>query len=134
MHFVKTGGFNGYIEYFDRMVARILPFRKRIIPNKVNFDSFDFKMLEEFNTPEFLDNVKSICLDKSNSHDSRSTNIINEIYQLDLLLMLPGKRIYVIFIRSISFGIFIFKAKNYLCILMYRILLEQIVTQYHSGY
>jgi len=92
MHFVKTGGFNGYIEYFDRAVARILPFRKRIITNKINFDLFDFKTIREFNTPEFLQNVKSICLDKGGiSRSTSNSNIINEIYQLDLLLMLPGR-------------------------------------------
>lgn len=95
MHFVKTGGFNGYIEYFDRAVARILPFRKRIFTNKVNFDPFDFRLLEEFNTPEFLNNVKSICLDKGGGSQSTSTNVINEIYQLDLLLMLPGYFFFV---------------------------------------
>ena len=85
MLFVKTGGFNGYIEYFDRMVARILPFRRRIIPSKNSFDDAnDFKKLAEFNTASFLDKVKSVCTSKA------TTSLINEMYQLDLLLMLPG--------------------------------------------
>lgn len=36
IHYVKTGGFNGHIEYLDKMVARILPFRKRLIQQQPN--------------------------------------------------------------------------------------------------
>jgi hypothetical protein len=100
MHFVRTGGFNGFIEYFDRMVARILPFRKRILTKTFNPISDKFKKLEEFNSPDFLNKVKTICLDKGltgRSNDakkpSENKNIINELYQLDLLLMLPGQEL-----------------------------------------
>ena len=41
MHFVKSGGFNGHIEYLDKMVARILPLRKRLFKQKANaYDSY----------------------------------------------------------------------------------------------
>jgi hypothetical protein len=102
LHFVKTGGFNGYIEYFDRMVARIIPFRRRLIkPNKAannkNYNSFfNLNQLPEFNTDQFMHNVRSVCESETkntNHNDVKFDSIINEIFQLDIMLILPGQEL-----------------------------------------
>jgi hypothetical protein len=102
LHFVKTGGFNGYIEYFDRMVARIIPFRRRLIkPNKAtnnkNYNSFfNLNQLPEFNTNQFIDNVRTVCeceLKNTHHNDFKFDSIINEIFQLDIMLILPGQEL-----------------------------------------
>lgn len=101
MHFVKTGGFNGHIEYYERMVARIIPFRKRLVqirPKTVNsYDSFiNLKRLGEFNSESFVNKVKTICADNTilqvrSNRDKQA--IANEMFQLDVLLMLPGQEL-----------------------------------------
>lgn len=95
LHFVKTGGFNGYIEYFDRMVARIIPFRKRLIQS--NRKSFlNLNQLPEFNTDQFINNVRSVCeneIKNTNHHEVKYDSIINEIFQLDIMLILPGQEL-----------------------------------------
>lgn len=101
MHFVKTGGFNGHIEYYERMVARIIPFRKRLIQQtqKPNFyNSFiNLRNLEEFNSPEFLEKVRTICSDcslfRKDPKNHKKESIVNEMFQLDILLMLPGQEL-----------------------------------------
>jgi hypothetical protein len=105
MHFVKTGGFSGHIEYYERMVARIIPFRKRLIaqqnqqshplPASLNSHHESLKQLPEFNTPEFLDKARAICADTSTFKDKKvdRDSIITELFQLDLLVMLPGQEL-----------------------------------------
>lgn len=97
MHFVKTGGFNGHIEYLDKMVARILPFRKRLIQQQSNaYSSYvNLKKLKEFNTPEFHKTANSICADNNAElfDKTKLDSIVNEIFQLDVLLMLPGQEL-----------------------------------------
>lgn len=97
MHFVKTGGFNGHIEYLDKMVARILPFRKRLIQQKANaYNSYvNLKKLKEFNTKEFHNTANSICADNNAElfDKNKLDSIVNEIFQLDILLMLPGQEL-----------------------------------------
>ena len=48
VHHVRTGGFNRHLEYLDKMVARILPFRRRLVHHKPNaYDSHvHFKRLK----------------------------------------------------------------------------------------
>lgn len=99
MHFVKTGGFNGHIEYYERMVARIIPFRRRLIQKTQNsYNSFlNLKTLPEFNSVEFLDKIRTICSDcslfKKDPVHHKKESILNEMFQLDLLLMLPGQEL-----------------------------------------
>lgn len=97
MHFVKTGGFNGHIEYLDKMVARILPFRKRLIQQQANaYNSYvNLKRLKEFNTPEFIKTANLICADNNAAlfDKKKVDSIVNEIFQLDILLMLPGQEL-----------------------------------------
>lgn len=99
LHFVKTGGFNGYIEYFERMVARIIPFRKRLVHTKSfhHYNSFlNLNQLKEFNTDEFINNVRSVCaneIQNTNHNEVKFDSIINEIFQLDIMLILPGQEL-----------------------------------------
>jgi hypothetical protein len=98
MHFVKTGGFNGHIEYYERMVARIIPFRKRFIiqSSPHNYNSFlNLRKLEEFNKPEFIDKVNTICADSAafKHRNVKKNSIVSEMFQLDLLLLLPGQEL-----------------------------------------
>ena len=97
MHFVKTGGFNGHIEYLDKMITRIIPFRKRLIQQQAHaYNSYiNLKKLKEFNSESFLNMAKSICAD-SNAElfdKSKVDSIVNEIFQLDILLILPGQEL-----------------------------------------
>lgn len=100
MHFVKTGGFNGHIEYFERMVARIIPFRKRLLappssgdPAAVANMSADLKSLPEFANDEFNAKLRSVCMDSNVFSLSSATQIVTEMFQLDLLIMLPGQEL-----------------------------------------
>lgn len=101
MHFVKTGGFNGYIEYYERAVSRIIPFRKRLLAINPTQPSLPFdnvksnlKQLEEFQSPAFLDHVKSVCADNVYLGDQKNKNsIVSDMFQLDLLLILPGQEL-----------------------------------------
>jgi len=97
MHFVKTGGFNGHIEYSDKMIARIIPFRKRLIQQKPNsYNSYvNLKKLKEFNTPQFHTTANSICADNNVDifDKTKTDSIVNELFQLDILLMLPGQEL-----------------------------------------
>ena len=101
MHFVKTGGFNGHIEYYERMVARIIPFRKRLIiqqsqtPNSVYSSFINLKNLEEFNTVDFKEKMNAICADNTIFHTKNVNKnaIVSEMFQLDLLLILPGQEL-----------------------------------------
>lgn len=102
MHFVKTGGFNGHIEYYERMVARIIPFRKRLVHrakvgNNLYNSLLNLKNLKEFKSEEFLDKVKTICADcslfKKDPKNHKKESIVNEMFQLDILLMLPGQEL-----------------------------------------
>lgn len=97
MHFVKSGGFNGHIEYLDKMVARILPFRKRLIKQKANaYDSYvNLKKLKEFNTENFHKTANTICADNNARlfDKDKTRSIVNEIFQLDILLILPGQEL-----------------------------------------
>jgi hypothetical protein len=101
MHFVKTGGFNGHIEFYDRMVARILPFRKRLIQqtqtDRNTYESFiNLNKLTEFNDIEFLKKIQTICSEneilKSGQNISMNS-IINEMFQFDLIVILPGQEL-----------------------------------------
>jgi hypothetical protein len=107
MHFVKTGGFNGHIEYYDRMVARIIPFRKRLLSSSSSISQqqqekeeeaashVDLKSLPEFTKEPFSSTVRSICADSVGSFKGgvKSESIVTEMFQLDLLLMLPGQEL-----------------------------------------
>ncbi len=97
MHFVKTGGFNGHIEYLDKMVARIIPFRKRLIQQQPHaYSSYvNLKKLKEFNTEQFHTTANSICADNNGNLFDRSKldPVVNELFQLDILLMLPGQEL-----------------------------------------
>lgn len=113
MHFVKTGGFNGHIEYFERMVARIIPFRKRLFTPQENGDeqtpSKDetrgdesseprlvdvLKSIPEFGRESFMHDVKTVCEDSAVFADSRGTGtIVTEMFQLDMVVMLPGQEL-----------------------------------------
>lgn len=96
MHFVKTGGFNGHIEYYEHMVARIIPFRRRLVQKNYN-SLINLKNLPEFNSVNFIDRIKEICADcylfKKDPNAHKKSSIINEMFQLDLLLMLPGQEL-----------------------------------------
>lgn len=100
IHFVKTGGFNGYIEYYERMVARIISFRKRVIQqNKLEKVPSEFKYLKEFNTDSFKSKLKSICYDtlSKNRYEKNklkdANSVVTEVFQLDLVIMLPGQEL-----------------------------------------
>jgi hypothetical protein len=95
MHFVKTGGFNGYIEYYESMVARMIPFRKRLIQQQQTTGNKSYKdvlinRLEELNKDDYLKELKSICAE--NFDDVKNIDQIStELFQFDILLMLPGQ-------------------------------------------
>ena len=97
MHFVKTGGFNGYIEFYERMVTRIIPFRKRFIyqgKSPHTYKSFiNLKKLKQFNSDTFIDKVKSVCANSNTFSGKPKDSILNELFQLDILLMLPGQEL-----------------------------------------
>lgn len=117
MHFVKTGGFNGHIEYFERMVARIIPFRKRLFTPQENGGSGGgeqtpskdetgrdesseprlldvLKSIPEFGRESFVQDVKTVCEDSAVFADSRGTGtIVTEMFQLDMVVMLPGQEL-----------------------------------------
>jgi hypothetical protein len=99
MHFVKTGGFNGHIEYYERMVSRIIPFRKRLIAQKSLNSPYstyeNLRKLPELNDPAFLDKVNTICADNTIFKTKRASkdSIVSELFQLDILLILPGQEL-----------------------------------------
>jgi hypothetical protein len=82
MHFVKTGGFNGFTEYYERMVARMIPFRKRFKP--INL----IEKLSELKDNYYNHELKSVCLQSFD--DSRTTlnEIKTEFIQFDIMLIL----------------------------------------------
>jgi len=45
LHFVKTGGFNGYIEYFDRMSLFLVKYLVPLTKNKKRINMYDLKEL-----------------------------------------------------------------------------------------
>ena len=116
IHFVKTGGFNGIVEYYERMVSRMIPFRNRLItatssrqqqpmPTVANANAERMRRLPELNSADYIDKLNSICvesLQESDSHrrtsDLRANMMLNktvvsELFQFDILLMLPGQEL-----------------------------------------
>jgi hypothetical protein len=85
------------MEYYEHMVSRILPFRRRLLqtPSVSNgkIDPFlNLKKLEEFNSPSFTNKVKEICAE-NDLLAKKGGSIVDELFQLDLLLILPGQEL-----------------------------------------
>ncbi len=79
------------------MVARIIPFRKRLIQQQPHaYSSYvNLKKLKEFNTEQFHTTANLICADNNGNLFDRSKldSVVNELFQLDILLMLPGQEL-----------------------------------------
>ena len=79
------------------MVSRMIPFRKRVIQQQQTQDSTKqspvefLSKLNELNSNEYLNNLKSICAQSLNS--SNLNEIAHEVFQFDILLMLPGQEL-----------------------------------------
>ena len=101
MHFVKTGGFNGYIEYYESMVARMIPFRKRLIQqqqttatggnDKSLKDTTLISQLNELKRDDYVKELKTICGENFIDDVKNIDQISTELFQFDILLMLPGQ-------------------------------------------
>lgn len=83
------------------MVTRIIPFRRRLIQPKSstnrNYNSFfNLNKLPEFNSDRFISNVRAVCeneIKNTNHNDVKLDSIINEIFQLDIMMILPGQEL-----------------------------------------
>lgn len=83
------------------MVTRIIPFRRRLIQPKSsmnrNYNSFfNLNKLPEFNSEQFISNVRAVCeneIKNTNHNDVKLDSIINEIFQLDIMMILPGQEL-----------------------------------------
>lgn len=80
------------------MVARIIPFRKRLLgASSAATDEttplFDLKSLPEFASESFERTARSICADNSAHKIKSESDIVTDMFQLDLLVMLPGQEL-----------------------------------------
>jgi hypothetical protein len=82
-HFIVTGGFNSYMESYEKMVARILVFH-----NRFNNLIKKYKIDEQFNKNEkFLNYAKLICKNEYKNFDT----LIPDLYHFDLILLIAGQ-------------------------------------------
>lgn len=89
MHYMKTGGFEGIMESFDKMAARLFSFRYKIL------NDIDEKELRKMYGDKFLNKASEICK-KNEIKKFHTDRPLVDLFQFDVLIILPGQELPIV--------------------------------------
>jgi hypothetical protein len=85
-HFVSSGGFEGSMESYDKLVTRMVSFHKKYL------DLDNFKMFNE--NMKLVGQLQDLCYSNyENGIINDKSDIVVDLYQFDLVLLLAGQEI-----------------------------------------
>lgn len=87
MHFLQTGGFNGRMESYEKMAARIITFRHKLLNTALNETQLKLIYGEKF-----LRKAREVCSKNEIKHFDKKTLVTN-LFQFDVIIMLPGQEL-----------------------------------------
>jgi hypothetical protein len=85
MHYMKTGGFRGHKEFFNKSAARLFSFRRKLL--KSTAENFT-----ELYGDKFIRHSKELCL-KTVDKKFTAEKLVTEIFQFDVIVILPGQEL-----------------------------------------
>ena len=87
MHFLQTGGFNGRMEMYEKMAARIITFRHKLLNT-----ALDETQLKLIYGEKFLRKAREVCSKNEIKKFDKETLVTN-LFQFDVIIMLPGQEL-----------------------------------------
>jgi hypothetical protein len=89
MHFMKTGGFEGIMENFNKMASRLFTFRYKIL------NDIDEKKLKQMYGDKFLNKASEICK-KNDIKKFYADQPLVDLFQFDVIVILPGQELPIV--------------------------------------
>ncbi len=125
---MKTGGWFGHYEFFEKMTNRLFSFRHKFL------GSIDQNELKKIYGEKFLNRAKEICLKYKRKPFSPET-LLTEIVQFDVIVILPGQELSMhlgnfLFVFYFVLGMFIFIKANFCAFKIFHIFGEQVINKY----
>ena len=87
MHFLKTGGFDHKMESYEKMAARMLTFRHKLLNTSMSEDQLKLIYGEKF-----VSKVRRVC---AQNHIKKFDldSLVTGLFQFDVIVMLPGQEL-----------------------------------------